>query len=270
MWLRCVTASCRASILMAAGVGMYVLMPVPALAASSTITFENLLGQQFYDFFNPVAQSGGFDFTSRDFHFHIGDSLPGAPGPTSVLLQDVNTNIITMTHSGASPFNLLSVDIGATPGLTITGHKNGGGTVSTITAATFGFTTEVLTNFTNLLSVDFQATQGIANNNTFWLDNLNVSTVLTGDLNGDGFVGIADLNIVLGAWNQNVPPGNPLADPSGDGFVGIADLNVVLGNWNAGTPPNTTASVPEPGTAGMVSVCAWTLSFHRTKSRRPA
>ena len=58
---------------------------------------------------------------------------------------------------------------------------------------------------------------------------------LLGDLNGDGFVGIADLNIVLGAWNQNVPPGDPLADPTGDGFVGIADLNVVLGNWNAGT-----------------------------------
>ncbi|MEZ6192239.1 MAG: hypothetical protein R3C45_13250 [Phycisphaerales bacterium] len=119
-----------------------------------------------------------------------------------------------MTHSGGSPFNL-SVDIGATPGLTITGHKIGGGTVSTITALTVAFTTEVLTNFTNLLSVDFQATQGIANNNTFWLDNLVVSTVLTGDLNGDGFVGIADLNIVLGAWNENVPPGNPLADPSG-------------------------------------------------------
>jgi beta-glucanase (GH16 family) len=33
-------------------------------------------------------------------------------------------------------------------------------------------------------------------------------------------------------------------DLDGDGFVGIADLNIVLGNWNAGTPP--TAGVPEP------------------------
>ncbi|MEZ6191049.1 MAG: hypothetical protein R3C45_07120 [Phycisphaerales bacterium] len=72
---------------------------------------------------------------------------------------------------------------------------------------------------------------------------------IEGDLNGDGFVGIADLNIVLGAWNQNVPPGDPLADPSGDGFVGIADLNVVLGNWNAGTPPTDAAAVPEPVSA---------------------
>ncbi len=77
---------------------------------------------------------------------------------------------------------------------------------------------------------------------------------LLGDLNSDGFVGIADLNIVLGAWNQAVPPGDPLADPSGDGFVGIADLNVVLGNWNAGTPPSDSANIPEPGTMGVLGL----------------
>jgi len=79
---------------------------------------------------------------------------------------------------------------------------------------------------------------------------------LLGDLDGDGFVGINDLNIVLGAWNQSVLQGvSLLGDPSGDGFVGIDDLNAVLGNWNAGTPPGGSA-VPEPGavvilTAGM-------------------
>ena len=29
---------------------------------------------------------------------------------------------------------------------------------------------------------------------------------LPGDLDGDGFVGIADLNIILSAWNQTLPP----------------------------------------------------------------
>ena len=75
-------------------------------------------------------------------------------------------------------------------------------------------------------------------------------TPIVGDLNDDGFVGIEDLNIVLGSWNQNVPPGNPLADPSGDGFVGIEDLNFVLGGWNAGTPP--AFSLPEP--TGMAAL----------------
>ena len=77
---------------------------------------------------------------------------------------------------------------------------------------------------------------------------------LVGDLDGDGFVGIADLNIVLGNWNQNVPPGDPLADPSGDGFVGIDDLNTVLGNWNAGTPPAAGAATPEPATLTLLGL----------------
>ena len=57
------------------------------------------------------------------------------------------------------------------------------------------------------------------------------------DCIGCGFIGINELNIVLGAWNQSVPPANPLADRSGDGYVGIDDLNWVLSRWNAGTPP---------------------------------
>jgi uncharacterized protein DUF4832/uncharacterized protein DUF4874 len=77
---------------------------------------------------------------------------------------------------------------------------------------------------------------------------------ITGDLDGDGFVGITDLNIVLGAWNQNVPPGNPFADPSDDGFVGIEDLNVVLGNWNAGTPPRAEVEDQIQESAGITPV----------------
>jgi len=82
-----------------------------------------------------------------------------------------------------------------------------------------------------------------------------VAGTLVGDLDGDGFVGIDDLNLVLANWNQNVPPANPLADPSGDGFVGIDDLNTVLGNWNAGTPPGS-AAVPEPGTLTLLGIGA--------------
>jgi hypothetical protein len=77
---------------------------------------------------------------------------------------------------------------------------------------------------------------------------------LTGDLDCDDFVGITDLNIVLGAWNANVTPGVLLeGDPSGDGFVGIEDLNTVLGNWNAGIPPAASA-VPEPTTLALLGL----------------
>jgi hypothetical protein len=86
---------------------------------------------------------------------------------------------------------------------------------------------------------------------------------IEGDLDGDGFVGIADLNLVLGDWNQNVPPANPLADPSGDNFVGIADLNFVLGSWNVGTPPPATNSVPEPATAATLGGLGFALLRRR-------
>ena len=76
---------------------------------------------------------------------------------------------------------------------------------------------------------------------------------IPGDLYGDGFVGIEDLNLVLAYWNQT----NPLdhrADATGDGFVGIDDLNLVLSNWNAGTPPGDSANIPEPASAWALAL----------------
>ncbi|MEZ6190883.1 MAG: PQQ-dependent sugar dehydrogenase [Phycisphaerales bacterium] len=77
---------------------------------------------------------------------------------------------------------------------------------------------------------------------------------IIGDLDGDGFVGITDLNLVLGNWNLPVPGANPLADPSGDGFVGIEDLNLILGDWNAGTPSGVPADTPEPATLVLLGL----------------
>ncbi len=67
---------------------------------------------------------------------------------------------------------------------------------------------------------------------------------LPGDLNGDGLVGSADLDIVRGNWGQSVEAGClSCGDPSGDGLVGSADLDIVRANWGA----TAAAAVPEPG-----------------------
>jgi hypothetical protein len=98
---------------------------------------------------------------------------------------------------------------------------------------------------------------------TFTINGLTHGDFLAGDLNGDGFVGIDDLNIVLIAWNQSVTHGVLLqGDSSGDGFVGIEDLNLVLGNWNAGTPPPLTeagTTIPEPGSLTCLALVALIL-----------
>ena len=88
-----------------------------------------------------------------------------------------------------------------------------------------------------------------------------------GDLDGDGFVWITDLNLVLENWNQSVAPADLSAgDVTGDGFVGIGDLNAVLGNWNAGipVPPEVLARVPEPGAAGVMLVGLGALMRRRS------
>ena len=72
---------------------------------------------------------------------------------------------------------------------------------------------------------------------------------LEGDLNGDGFVGSADLDIVRGAWGQSVS-GAAAGDPSGDGVVGSADLDIIRANW--GATSSASAVVPEPASILMI------------------
>jgi len=87
------------------------------------------------------------------------------------------------------------------------------------------------------------------------------ATPLVGDLNGDGFVGAGDLDILLGVWNQN---DSGVADLNGDGFIGAGDLDILLGNWNAGTAPGGSAGVvPEPASLTLLAVAAGALALRR-------
>ena len=53
-----------------------------------------------------------------------------------------------------------------------------------------------------------------------------------GDINGDGFVGVDDLLIVIANWGPCGPVCD--ADINGDGFVGVDDLLIVIANWGPG------------------------------------
>ncbi len=95
-------------------------------------------------------------------------------------------------------------------------------------------------------------------------------TTLPGDLNGDGAVDSADLDIVRANWGLAVPP----ADPSADGSVGSADLDIVRSNWGtvasaeAGSALMTRQVVPEPAFAWMFLVAISVLSASRRRGPR--
>ena len=58
--------------------------------------------------------------------------------------------------------------------------------------------------------------------------------IVTGDLDGDGVVGILDFLQLLGEWGPcPVPPAACPGDLDGDGDVGILDFLMLLGNWSA-------------------------------------
>ena len=89
-----------------------------------------------------------------------------------------------------------------------------------------------------------------------------------GDLNNDGFVGDADLDIITGHWGQYVTLGDLLlGDPSEDGFVGSDDMDIVQANWGNGIPLAGSSSVPEPASLAMLALGGFVLLLLRRRYR---
>ncbi|MFN3167162.1 MAG: glycoside hydrolase family 172 protein [Phycisphaeraceae bacterium] len=87
---------------------------------------------------------------------------------------------------------------------------------------------------------------------------------IEGDLDGDGGVGIHDLDIVLAHWGTAQRLGDWSAgDATNDGWVGEDDLQIVLANWDA-SEPIPAINVPEPGSVALVS--ALTLLGRRRRN----
>ena len=214
-------------------------------------------------FADAVNGGGGF-FGPGTPNFAGGFSPGDSPGTVTfesgLTLTDANTLFIELGGNNPGEFDRLEADgfasIDGTLDVSlINGYTpNAGDSFGFLFAnAGFGGSFDTL-NLPDIsgLGLDWQLNPG---GSTLFLD---VVATLQGDLNGDGFVGVDDLNIVLINWNQNVTPGDLASgDPTGEGFVGVDDLNIVLVNWNSGTPPGGSSSnIPEPTSAVLVSVGA--------------
>ena len=87
------------------------------------------------------------------------------------------------------------------------------------------------------------------------------STFLAGDLNDDGFVGAADLDLILAFWDTT----NSVADADDSGFVDQDDLDIVISNWGAGTLPSSI--IPEPGSFTMLAALGVLLPRRRSRAQ---
>ena len=121
--------------------------------------------------------------------------------------------------------------------------------------------THVSFAFNQLVKTDFRV---------MWTDNWQVGTpsdyvtdggtgdTLPGDLNDDGMVGSADLDIVRANWGATVSAGDLAhGDPSEDGVVGSADLDIVRANWGQ----TAAASIPEPGCIALLACGFFALAL---------
>ncbi len=209
--------------------------------------FEGLFTFFRHDGFDPLV----FERIVFDGPFHI------ILGQSILLTEDM---IVTYQPGDLVELQGLGTVVGATD-IALSDFETGG---------FVGMTTA--SNHIGYLKVEFDSVaQTVSLTNFAYESNAFTAplVLIQGDLNGDGFVGIADLNIALGNWNQDVTPGDLLlGDPTGDGFVGIADLNTILGNWNSGIPsPAVGASIPEPSALSVLALGAAGVLARRRADR---
>lgn len=101
-------------------------------------------------------------------------------------------------------------------------------------------------------------------------DTLALCSFLSADINGDGMVGSADLDIIRANWGRTVTPGDRLSgDLSGDGFVSSADLDLVRAFWGQSFEPYVlqgVSSVPEPAIWVLLPLAALMIFGRRKRS----
>ncbi|XAL99575.1 hypothetical protein OT109_18595 [Phycisphaeraceae bacterium D3-23] len=88
-----------------------------------------------------------------------------------------------------------------------------------------------------------------------------------GDLTGDGFVGVEDLDVLLANWGHVTYAGSWRdGDADGDGVVGPGDLDTIIANWSTGTAPG--GVIPEPASGlFLLTLMGW---IARRRPRRCA
>ncbi|MEX2170238.1 MAG: PEP-CTERM sorting domain-containing protein [Pirellulales bacterium] len=91
---------------------------------------------------------------------------------------------------------------------------------------------------------------------------INESLPVLGDFTGDGFVRIADYNVIIDPlnWLQSVPIGTR-GDITGDGFVGLDDFSQFKPIYHEANPGSGSSVVPEPSFLAYLLTAAAVLGL---------
>ncbi len=161
-------------------------------------------------------------FTNRDeIRLYRNDLTPGTGGWLRVVLDTSTDNFQTPNGMGSMVF----VTIG---GVTQMRSIDGGSNYATQSelSAHFGLGAAATIDEVRVEWADGRVT---TQTNVAANQHLTIQSPKTGDVNGDGLVGAADMALALGSWG---PVHAQPTDVNRDGNVGAADIALLLGNWD--------------------------------------
>ena len=192
-------------------------------------------------------------------------------GSNSNRFNPYSTGVLPVTILGDENFDVYDIDLlslglsGAAP-MT----KGNGSTISSFKDVNDDEWTDLMVHFgiSDLFGVEPNTTelllQGRLKESTqFFRGSDSISIVGPGDVNGDGFVGQADLNIIISNWgldNATYEQG----DLSGDGVVSAIDYTQVI-SFLGQASGNQVVGIPEPAGLALVLVGALMLVGRRGK-----
>jgi len=173
----------------------------------------------------------------------------GPPGGSEIF----NTSFdITYVSDGATPASDLHITVGMVIGEknpvfvethvdgTDLGFGSGPGTFKGTfeTSAFNGVAVEGFFPPYSIVDISIGSIDGGIQGTGYFVDsfiNYDLEGATTGDINGDGIVGIDDFLLLLAAWGPCDDPCPPSCRPDFDGdcVVGIADFLTLLANWTA-------------------------------------
>ena len=84
--------------------------------------------------------------------------------------------------------------------------------------------------------------------------------ILTGDVNGDGYVDKLDVDYVVAHWGG----ADPLADLNGDNVVNALDIGVISQHWTYPQPLQA-AGVPEPTSFALTCFAGIMIGLRRCR-----